>query len=101
MRVRWWKPHFLVAYIVPEDAWYVVPIEVFETRTAVKFFPTSKRRMSRFEKYREAWCLMACPKDGGCRTEISVERLCEAGAACPKSTSSDKSVRPTQIKSPP
>jgi len=77
---------FLVAFIVPEDAWYVVPIEVFETRTAVKFFPTSKRRMSRFEKYREAWCLLACPKDGECRREISVEQLCERTekSACPK-----------------
>jgi len=89
---------FLVAYIVPEDVWYVVPIEVFETRTAVKFFPTSKRRMSRFEKYREAWCLMACPKDGCCRKEISVERLCErtVKSACPK----QRSQKPKQ-KSPP
>ena len=70
---------FLVAYIVPEDVWYVVPIEVFETRTAVKFFPTSKRRMSRFEKYREAWCLIACPKDGECKIEIGVEHFCDLG----------------------
>jgi hypothetical protein len=80
---------FFVAYIVPEDVWYVVPIAVFSAIRAVKFFPSSKRRMSRYEKYREAWCLMACPKDGICRQEVDVEQCCqrvtgEGKAPCPK-----------------
>jgi hypothetical protein len=45
----------LVAYVVPEDAWYVVPVEVFQTIKSMKLFPASRRRRSRFEKYREAW----------------------------------------------
>lgn len=40
---------------VPDDVWYVLPIALFTERTAVKVFPSSRRRMSRFEKYREAW----------------------------------------------
>lgn len=79
---------FLVAYIAPEDVWYVLPIEVFRRIKSVKFFPSSRRRMSRFEKYREAWCLMACPRDGECKKEISVERRCEGttekSGNCPK-----------------
>jgi len=49
---------FLVAYIVPEDVWYVLPIEIFAGISGAKIFPSSRRRMSRFEKYREAWVLM-------------------------------------------
>jgi len=74
---------FLVGYVVPEDVWYVVPVEAVVGIKGGRFFPSSKRRMSRFEKYREAWCLMACPMDGDCKKEISVARLCEWGA-CPK-----------------
>jgi len=79
---------FLVAYVVPEDVWYVVPIQAFKRITSVTLFPSSKRRMSRFEKYREAWCLMACPKDGECRKEMGVELRCQRPgcdeSACPK-----------------
>ena len=46
---------FIVGYVVPDNAWYVIPIEVFKDITSVKVFPSSKRRMSRYEKYREAW----------------------------------------------
>jgi len=76
---------FLVAYIVPEDVWYVLPIQVFKRITGLKLFPSSKRRMSRYEKYREAWCLMACPKDGQCRKEVGVELLCRRDGGCDES----------------
>lgn len=72
---------FLVAYAVPEDAWYVVPVEVFKRVGQIRFYPGSKK--SRYEIYREAWCLMACPKDGECKKEIAVERMCERRVACP------------------
>ncbi len=45
----------LVAYIVPEDLWYVVPVTVFGKIKGMKLFPRSKRRMSKFEVYREGW----------------------------------------------
>lgn len=48
----------IVGYVVPADAWYVIPIAAFAKITAVKVFPSSKRRMSKFEKYREAWELI-------------------------------------------
>ena len=52
---------FLVAYIVPEDVWYVFPIQLFKGITGARLFPSSRRRMSRYEKYREAWSLMTAP----------------------------------------
>jgi hypothetical protein len=48
----------LVAYVVPEDAWYVFPVAVFRHYKAMKLFPRSRRRRSKFEKYREAWWVM-------------------------------------------
>ena len=51
---------FLVAYCVPEDLWYIVPIKKFIGTSTLFFYPHG-RGTSRWEKYREAWCLMACP----------------------------------------
>jgi len=45
----------VVAYIVPEDAWYVIPIEAFKDVKGMKLFPRAKKRRSKHEKYREAW----------------------------------------------
>jgi hypothetical protein len=47
---------FLVAYIFPEDLFYVFPTSVIENRTLVCVVPGSTR--SRFERYREAWTLL-------------------------------------------
>jgi PD-(D/E)XK endonuclease len=51
---------FVVVHIVPEDLWYVVPIEIAEGLRALWFNPRSTR--ARFEKYRDAWCLLDCPR---------------------------------------
>jgi hypothetical protein len=67
----------VVAYIVPEDAWYVIPIEAFKEIKSMKLFPSSKRRRSRHEKYREAWCWMNCK-----RGQARVERKCRGGRRC-------------------
>lgn len=79
---------FLVAYVVSENLWYVLPVRLFEKVRHVKFFPFRKQPLSRYEKYREAWCLMACPEDGKCRDEIDLPRCCqkEGGPenSCPK-----------------
>jgi PD-(D/E)XK endonuclease len=47
---------FLVAYIFPEDTWYIFPTSVVKNRTAIYVTPTSKK--SRYEQYLEAWDLM-------------------------------------------
>jgi hypothetical protein len=55
---------FLVAYIIPEDLWYVVPIAAFAKRKALRFYPHSGRK-ALYERYREAWCLLTSPCGAG------------------------------------
>jgi hypothetical protein len=76
---------FVVVHIVPEDLWYVVPIEIAEGLSALWFNPRSTR--SRFEKYREAWCLLDCPRKMRGRGDIPVrcrsEEVKVRCAVCP------------------
>jgi hypothetical protein len=48
---------FLVAYIVPCDAWYVIPFAAIRRKRGITLSPHRKSR-GKFEKYREAWYLM-------------------------------------------
>jgi hypothetical protein len=75
---------FLVAYVVPENAWYVLPIAAVDGRAGLWFYPHQGSK-SRFERYREAWCLMACQRDGECNPRITLRTDCQARAAgiCP------------------
>jgi len=45
----------LVALVVPENAWYVFPMRVFRGKRSVRLYPGSRRKRSRYEKFREAW----------------------------------------------
>ena len=78
---------FLVAYIIPENLWYVVPIGAINSGTQLKFYPPGSGRKSRFEKYREAWCQMACPRHENGPSRVLVPRRCERvrlrNRACP------------------
>jgi hypothetical protein len=84
---------FVVVHIVPEDLWYVVPIEMAEGLVALWFNPRSTR--ARFEKYREAWCLLDCPRKARGRGDIPVRcrsedvkvrcAVCPLGGLCSKS----------------
>ena len=62
------KIDFLVAYIIPENLWYVVPVAAFASRKGLRFYPHGGRN-SQFEKYREAWCLMARPRPAAIKGE--------------------------------
>jgi hypothetical protein len=50
---------FLVAYIVPRDVWYVIPVKLVTPVAGICFYPSGCRMGGRFERYREAWHLMA------------------------------------------
>jgi hypothetical protein len=50
---------FVVAYLVPENIWYIIPIEAVGARSSLYFYPEgSQKGFCRYEKYREAWWLM-------------------------------------------
>jgi hypothetical protein len=69
---------FLVAYLPPEDLWYIVPIKKFIGKGTLFFYPHG-RGTSPWEKYREAWCLMACPHDENGPSKIVTPRCCDKG----------------------
>jgi hypothetical protein len=48
----------LVAYAVPEQAWYVFPVGMVQRLRSLKLFPGSRKKRSKFEKYREAWGML-------------------------------------------
>jgi len=50
---------FLVGYVEPEEAWYVIPVAALEGRMYVTLHPSGCRAgTGLFERYREAWNLM-------------------------------------------
>ena len=48
----------IIAYIVPLDLWYVVPVESFSPCKNLWFYPHGSKKGSRFETFREAWWLL-------------------------------------------
>ena len=60
-RVTAYKPtevDFLVAHIIPEDSWFIFPIEVLARVTSPSFRPKSSRKKGPYDQYREAWHLL-------------------------------------------
>jgi hypothetical protein len=49
---------FIAAYIVPLDLWYIVPIDAAGSSKSLRFYPCGSGK-ARFERYLEAWCLLA------------------------------------------
>ena len=49
----------LAAYVMPVEAWYLFPVEEFRKYKSMKLFPASRRRRSKFEKFREAWSIVS------------------------------------------
>jgi hypothetical protein len=76
---------FIVAYIVPENLWYVIPVAACVVRTSLRFYPHDGRK-SQLEKYREAWCQLACPRQQSNANPISISPRCKEGTGrhfCP------------------
>jgi len=51
----------LVAYAKPEGAWYVFPVRVVEGLKSLKLYPGSRKKRSKYEKYREGWEVLRKP----------------------------------------
>jgi PD-(D/E)XK endonuclease len=77
---------FLAAYVIYEDAWYIIPAEEILGQAWVTVYPQSAK--SKYAKYREAWHLLHRDADAepgyiddiqGCAEEFSPEWV-EEGA---------------------
>ena len=44
---------------VPEDAWFVIPVQAFTPRKSLRLYPRGDPRGVTYGQYREAWWLMA------------------------------------------
>ena len=66
---------FIVAYIIPETAWYILPIADVASKNHLMFYPNGKSQTGH-ERYRERWCQMACPRHGA-PSRILLDRPCE------------------------
>jgi PD-(D/E)XK endonuclease len=49
----------IIAYIVPLNLWYVLPVESFSPCKNLWFYPHGSKKGSRFETFREAWWLLS------------------------------------------
>jgi hypothetical protein len=75
---------FLAGYVIPENVWYIVPVEAIGQRDGIYFYPHTRRGVRpMFDKYREAWCLLDCSRKVRGWKDIPV--LCrskEVGVRC-------------------
>jgi hypothetical protein len=53
--------HFIAAYIIPEDTWYIIPLHATFGVTSLLFRRHRDRRPGLYDAYREAWHLL-CPQ---------------------------------------
>jgi hypothetical protein len=47
---------FVAAYVIPADAWYILPAAAFQSKAMVCLSP--HRKTSKYGRYREAWHLL-------------------------------------------
>jgi len=45
----------VIAYIVPKNLWYVIPVKAFVPHKTLWFFPEGRHQGAKFERYRNAW----------------------------------------------
>lgn len=51
----------LVAYIIPLDIWYIVPVGHLGTRVDIRLYPHGSVEFGHFEPFREAWHFFDSP----------------------------------------
>jgi len=77
---------FVAGFIAPLNLWYIIPIEAISSLTSVSIFPHT-RRGSKYDKYREAWCLLDCTRQERGWNDIPAvcrcPQLAVSCAACP------------------
>jgi hypothetical protein len=76
---------FLVVYVGPEHLWYVLPIEAVESLLSLGLYPYMRK--SKYERYRDAWCLLNCPPKARGWKDVPVRCRCKSlpvrCAVCP------------------
>ena len=50
---------FIVGFVVPENAWYVIPVAAVRHAANIAVFACNRRSRGKYERFREAWHLLA------------------------------------------
>lgn len=66
----------LAGWVMPLDVWYIIPLQAIAWRSAVTVYPHRDGEAGQFEAFREAWCLLACWKEGVSDKGFVIDRLC-------------------------
>jgi hypothetical protein len=48
----------VIAYVVPENSWFVIPLKAFAPRKSLRLYPKGDPRGTMYGRFREAWGLM-------------------------------------------
>jgi hypothetical protein len=72
---------FVAAYVVFDDAWYIIPAQLIQGKRSITLYPQSPT--AKYEKYREAWHLLREAAD--CSEET---QACFEHSAVPESVES-------------
>jgi hypothetical protein len=67
----------LAAWVMPLDVWYIIPVQAFAPRKSLAVYPHRDVDAGQFEPFREAWCLLACWKEGASGESLLIERRCQ------------------------
>jgi len=67
----------VAGWVMPLDVWYIIPARAFVPRISLSVYPERGGEAGQYEAFREAWCLLACWKEGVSEKGFVVDRLCE------------------------
>jgi hypothetical protein len=62
---------FIIVFIIPEDAWYVLPVAAAAPARMASFFPHITNSRGRLEIYRDAWHLLGRPARAARKAQLS------------------------------
>lgn len=74
----------LAAWVMPLDVWYVIPIQALAPRKSLAVYPHRNADAGQLEIFREAWCLLACWKEGVSEDGFLIDRPCWVGRQPPR-----------------
>jgi hypothetical protein len=74
----------LAAYIVPVDAWYIIPVGAFTPSECLSVFPHIPGHGGTYEKFLEAWFPLACRRGGEPKEGIVTLPACGYSAGLAK-----------------
>ena len=68
----------LAGWVMPLDVWYIIPALAFAPRSGIAVYPHREPETGQYEPFREAWCLLACWKEGASDDGFLIDRPCRA-----------------------